>query len=183
MHQQEENWFTRHKKFIFGFAVVVLLLNLLVALLAPQQTKVSWSGEATEYAVNDDDFAEVHTVALEGTLTSSVIGGTRFDGTLTISGYDELDGMTLHLERKNKRWQGNFNTAAGQPVTTVVHEIYGTKDFENLILDLWTSVEEADDGRMHYEFDLPAAHVLAFGVDTRMAALRRYLDYVDFAQN
>ena len=48
MHQQEENWFTRHKKFIFGFAVVVLLLNLLVALLAPQQTKVSWSGEATE---------------------------------------------------------------------------------------------------------------------------------------
>ena len=121
MHQQEENWFTRHKKFIFGFAVVVLLLNLLVALLAPQQTKVSWSGEATEYAVNDDDFAEVHTVALEGTLTSSVIGGTRFDGTLTISGYDELDGMTLHLERKNKRWQGNFNTAAGQPVTTVVH--------------------------------------------------------------
>ena len=65
--------------------------------------------------------------------------------------------MTLHLERKNKRWQGNFNTAAGQPVTTVVHEIYGTKDFENL--------------------------VLVFGVDTRMAALRRYLDYVDFAQN
>ena len=118
-----------------------------------------------------------------GSMTSSVIGGTRFDGTLTISGYDELDGMTLHLERKNKRWQGNFNTAAGQPVTTVVHEIYGTKDFENLILDLWRSVEEADDGRMHYEFDLPAAHVLAFGVDTRMAALRRYLDYVDFAQN
>ena len=35
---------------------------------------------------------------------------------------------------------------------------------------------------MHYEFDLPAAHVLAFGVDTRMAALRRYQSYVDFAQ-
>ena len=100
-------------------------------MLLPDQTPVAWSGEATEYAVNDEDFAEVHTVALEGTLTSSVIGGTRFDGTLTISGYDELDGMTLHLERKNKRWQGNFNTAAGQPVTTVVHEIYGTKDFEN----------------------------------------------------
>ena len=113
--------------------------------------------------------------ALEGLLL-------RADGTLTISGYDALDGMTLHLERKHKRWQGNFNTAAGQPVTTVVHEIYGTKDFENLILDLWTSVEEADDGRMHYEFDLPAAHVLAFGVDTRMAALRRYQSYVDFAQ-
>ena len=182
MNNRDENWFSRNRKFIFGFALVMLVLNIVVAMLLPSQTPVSWSGETTEYAVDDETFAEPRTVVLEGTLTSSVIGGTRFDGTLTISGYDELDGMTLHLERKNKRWQGNFNTAAGQPVTTVVHEIYGTKDFENLILDLWTSVEEADDGRMHYEFDLPAAHVLAFGVDTRMAALRRYQSYVDFAQ-
>ena len=182
MNNRDENWFSRNRKFIFGFALVMLVLNIVVAMLLPSQTPVSWSGETTEYAVDDETFAEPRTVVLEGTLTSSVIGGTRFDGTLTISGYDELDGMTVHLERKNKRWQGNFNTAAGQPVTTVVHEIYGTKDFENLILDLWTSVEEADDGRMHYEFDLPAAHVLAFGVDTRMAALRRYQSYVDFAQ-
>ena len=121
-------------------------------------------------------------VALYAVFASSVIGGTRFDGTLTISGYDELDGMTLHLERKNKRWQGNFNTAAGQPVTTVVHELYGTKNFESLVLNLWTSIEEADDGRMHYEFDLPAAHILALGADSRQAALRRYQSYVDFAQ-
>lgn len=182
MNENNNNWFYRNRTFLFGFTAVLIVLYIVISMLVPHQTPVAWSGEATEYAVNDEDFAEVHTVVLEGTLTSSVIGGTRFDGTLTISGYDELDGMTLHLERKNKRWQGNFNTAAGQPVTTVVHEIYGTKDFENLILDLWTSVEEAGDGRMHYEFDLPAAHVLAFGVDTRMAALRRYLDYVDFAQ-
>lgn len=182
MNENNNNWFYRNRTFLFGFTAVLIVLYIVISMLVPHQTPVAWSGEATEYAVNDEDFAEVHTVVLEGTLTSSVIGGTRFDGTLTISGYDELDRMTLHLERKNKRWQGNFNTAAGQPVTTVVHEIYGTKDFENLILDLWTSVEEADDGRMHYEFDLPAAHVLAFGVDTRMAALRRYQSYVDFAQ-
>ena len=169
MNENNNNWFYRNRTFLFGFTAVLIVLYIVISMLVPHQTPVAWSGEATEYAVNDEDFAEVHTVAL--------------DGTLTISGYDELDGMTLHLERKNKRWQGNFNTAAGQPVTTVVHEIYGTKDFENLILDLWTSVEEADDGRMHYEFDLPAAHVLAFGVDTRMAALRRYQSYVDFAQN
>ena len=182
MNENNNNWFYRNRTFLFGFTAVLIVLYIAISMLVPHQTPVAWSGEATEYAVNDEDFAEVHTVALEGTLTSSVIGGTRFDGTLTISGYDELDGMTVHLERKNKRWQGNFNTAAGQPVTTVVHEIYGTKDFENLILDLWTSVEEAHDGRMHYEFDLPVAHVLAFGVDTRMAALRRYQSYVDFAQ-
>ena len=168
MNENNNNWFYRNRTFLFGFTAVLIVLYIVISMLVPHQTPVAWSGEATEYAVNDEDFAEVHTVALEGTLT--------------ISGYDELDGMTLHLERKNKRWQGNFNTAAGQPVTTVVHEIYGTKDFENLILDLWTSVEEADDGRMHYEFDLPVAHVLAFGVDTRMAALRRYQSYVDFAQ-
>ena len=182
MNKNNNNWFYRNRMFLNGFTVVLIEIYIVLSMLVSHQTLVAWSGEVTEYAANDEDFAEVHTVALEGTLTSSVIGGTRFDGTLTISGYDELDGMTLHLERKNKRWQGNFNTAAGQPVTTVVHEIYGTKDFENLILDLWTSVEEADDGRMHYEFDLPAAHVLAFGVDTRMAALRRYQSYVDFAQ-
>ena len=168
MNENNNNWFYRNRTFLFGFTAVLIVLYIVISMLVPHQTPVAWSGEATEYAVNDEDFAEVHTVVLEGTLT--------------ISGYDELDRMTLHLERKNKRWQGNFNTAAGQPVTTVVHEIYGTKDFENLILDLWTSVEEADDGRMHYEFDLPAAHVLAFGVDTRMAALRRYQSYVDFAQ-
>ena len=183
MNKNENNWFYRNRTFLFGFTAVLIVLYIVISMLLPDQTPVAWSGEATEYAVNDEDFAEVHTVALEGTLTSSVIGGTRFDGTLTISGYDELDGMTLHLERKNKRWVGYFASSYGQPTTIAVHEIYGTKDFENLILDLWTSVEEADDGRMHYEFDLPAAHVLAFGVDTRMAALRRYQSYVDFAQN
>ena len=182
MNNRDENWFSRNRKFIFGFALVMLVLNIVVAMLVPRQTPVSWSGEATEYAVDDETFAEPRTVVLEGTLTSSVIGGACFDGTLTISGYDELDGMTLHLERKNKRWQGNFNTAAGQPMTTVVHELYGTKNFESLVLDLWTSIEEADDGRMHYEFDLPAAHILALGADSRQAALRRYQSYVDFAQ-
>ena len=182
MNNRDENWFSRNRKFIFGFALVMLVLNIVVAMLVPRQTPVSWSGETTEYAVDDETFAEPRTVVLEGTLTSSVIGGACFDGTLTISGYDELDDMTLHLERKNKRWQGNFNTAAGQPMTTVVHELYGTKNFESLVLDLWTSIEEADDGRMHYEFDLPAAHILALGADSRQAALRRYQSHVDFAQ-
>ena len=182
MNENENNWFYRNRTFLFGFTAVLIVLYIVISLLVPHQTPVSWSGEATEYTVNDEDFAVAHTVALEGALTSSVIGGTSFDGSLTISGYDELNDMTLHLERKNKRWQGNFNTAAGQPMTTIVHEVYGTKDFESLVLDLWTSIEETDDGRTCYEFDLPAAHILALGADSRQAALRRYLDYVDFAQ-
>ena len=102
MNENNNNWFYRNRTFLFGFTAVLIVLYIVISMLVPHQTPVAWSGEATEYAVNDEDFADVHTVALEGTLTSSVIGGTRFDGTLTISGYDELDGMTLHLERKNK---------------------------------------------------------------------------------
>ncbi len=182
MNEKENNWFYRNRTFLFGFTAVLIVLYIVISLFVPHQTPVAWSGAATEYAVDDEDFAEAHTVTIEGTLTSSVIGGTCFDGTLTISGYDELNDMTLHLERKNKRWQGNFNTAAGQPMTTIVHEVYGTKEFDGLVLDLWTSIEEADDGRTHYEFDLSAAHILALGTDSRQAALHRYLDYVDFAQ-
>ena len=117
MNENNNNWFYRNRTFLFGFTAVLIVLYIAISMLVPHQTPVAWSGEATEYAVNDEDFAEVHTVALEGTLTSSVIGGTRFD-----------------------------------------------------------------DGRMHYEFDLPAAHILALGADSRQAALRRYQSYVDFAQ-
>ena len=183
MNNREDNWFVRNRRFIFGFAVVVAILNIAILLLVPQQRPVSWTGETTEYAVDDESFAETRTVALEGTLTSSVIGGTRFDGTLTISGYDELDDLTLHLTRRNKRWEGNFNTAAGQPTTTVVHEVYGTKDFDSLMVDLWSSVTQSEDGRWYYSMDFESAHFLALGSETRAVALRQYLNYVPIAQN
>ena len=97
MNENNNNWFYRNRTFLFGFTAVLIVLYIVISMLVPHQTPVAWSGEATEYAVNDEDFAEVHTVALEGTLTSSVIGGTRFDGTLTISGYDELDLSLIHI--------------------------------------------------------------------------------------
>ena len=182
MGEENKNWFARHRTAVLGIAIAVLILNVVVLAVVPTQTPVELSQTVTEYALDDEAFAQPHTLTLTGTLTKSMLHKSLFHGTLTISGYDELDDMTLHLERKNKRWQGNFNTAAGQPMTTVVHELYGTKNFESLVLDLWTSIEEADDGRMHYEFDLPAAHILALGADSRQAALRRYQGYVDFAQ-
>ena len=182
MDERENNWFVKNRGFVFGFSVVLVVLLAIITMLLPQQSAYSWTGKVTEYAVDDENFAETRTVALEGTVTSSVIGGTRFDGTLTISGYDELDDLTLHLQRKNKRWEGNFNTAAGQPTTTIVHEIYGTKEFTDLVIDLWTTVEETADGRVHYGMDFPSAHFLALDKTTRTAALRQYLEYVPFAQ-
>ena len=89
MNENNNNWFYRNRTFLFGFTAVLIVLYIVISMLVPHQTPVAWSGEATEYAVNDDDFAEVHTVALEGTLTRSVIGGSRCAGTLQMSCYDE----------------------------------------------------------------------------------------------
>ena len=182
MNENNNNWFYRNRTFLFGFTAVLIVLYIVISLLLPDQTPVAWSGEATEYAVNDEDFAEVHTVALEGTLTSSVIGGTRFDGTLTISGYDELDGMAVHLERKNKRWVGYFASSYGQPTTIAVHEIYGDKELSSVMLDFWTSIEGTEGGNVYYSIDFEAAHFLALGSVTRSVALREYQNYVHFAQ-
>ena len=182
MNNRDENWFSRNRKFIFGFALVMLVLNIVVAMLLPSQTPVSWSGETTEYAVDDETFAEPRTVVLEGTLTSSVIGGTRFDGTLTISGYDELDEMTFHLKRKNKRWVGYFASSYGQATTTAVHELYGDKELSSVMLDFWTSIEGTEGGNVYYSIDFEAAHFLALGSVTRSVALREYQNYVHLAQ-
>ena len=182
MNENNNNWFYRNRTFLFGFTAVLIVLYIVISMLVPHQTPVAWSGEATEYAVNDDDFAEVHTVALEGTLTSSVIGGTRFDGTLTISGYDELDDMTLHLERKNKRWEGYFSDSYGQAISTAVHEIYGSKEMESLMIDFWTGMEQADDDRIIASMDFQTAHFLALGGETRVVALRQYQGYMHVAQ-
>ena len=69
MNENNNNWFYRNRTFLFGFTAVLIVLYIVISMLVPHQTPVAWTGEATEYAVNDDDFAEVHTVALEGTLT------------------------------------------------------------------------------------------------------------------
>lgn len=182
MNNREDNWFVRNRHFIFGFAVVVAILNIALLVLVPQQTPYSWSGEVTEYALGDDTFAEVRTLTLEGTLTSSVIGGTRFDGALTISGYPELADLTLHLARRDKRWQGAFQDSNGQPVSGAVHEVYGTKEFEHIAIDFWTDREEAGEGVVLWSMDAPNAHFLVPGAESRQIALRRYQEYVGFAQ-
>ena len=181
MNEKENSWFYRNRTFLFVFTAVLIALYILISLLVPHQTPYSWSGEVTEYALNDDTFAEVHTLTLEGVLTSSVVGGTRFDGALTISGYPELEEMTLHLERKDRHWQTTFQDSYGQVSTCAVHEVYGTKEFENIAIDLWTSWEKADDGSIRCSMDYPGAHFLVPGSATRLAAVRQYSEYVEYA--
>lgn len=67
---KEENWFQKNRGFILGFAVVVLVLNVVLALLLPSQKTVTFDGAVTEYAVQDESFSRAHTLRLEGVLTA-----------------------------------------------------------------------------------------------------------------
>ena len=101
MGEENKNWFARHRTAVFGIAVAVLILNLVVLVAVPTQTPVELSQTVTEYALADEAFAQAHTLTLTGTLTKSVLHSNLFHGTLTISG---LDGMeepyTLMLTRE-----------------------------------------------------------------------------------
>lgn len=170
--ERQENWFSRHRTFIFGFAVVIVLLNLALFLLVPQQRAIVWEGEATEYAVDAEDFAELRTVKLDAVLTTSILGGTSLDGTLTISGHG-LTETPFHLERQNRRWVGSFRDASGQPRTTEVHEIYSTKELETIVIDFWTHFDQTDT-QTTAALNPESAHFLALDATSRQAALRQY---------
>ena len=107
MGEENKNWFARHRTAVFGIAVAVLILNLVVLVAVPTQTPVELSQTVTEYALADEAFAQAHTLTLTGTLTKSVLHSNLFHGTLTISG---LDGMeepyTLTLTREDGAWHG-----------------------------------------------------------------------------
>ena len=114
---EHKNWFARNKGFVFGFAVAVAILNIVIFVLMPQQTPIRIDETVTEYVCGDESFAAEHTIQLTGTLTRSMLAKPLFLGTLRISGVDALaEPVTLRLERQDGRWTGNFNDAYGQPL-------------------------------------------------------------------
>lgn len=47
---REENWFQRNRSFILGFAIAVVVLNIVFAVLLPSEKSVSFEGTPMEYA-------------------------------------------------------------------------------------------------------------------------------------
>lgn len=134
MGEENKNWFARHRTAVFGIAVAVLILNLVVLVAVPTQTPVELSQTVTEYALADEAFAQAHTLTLTGTLTKSVLHSSLFHGTLTISG---LDGMeepyTLTLTREDGAWHGLSGEAsilfsAGKEMDTLLIVLQGSQD-------------------------------------------------------
>ena len=54
---EHKNWFARNKGFVFGFAVAVAILNIVIFVLMPQQTPISIDETVTEYVCGDESFA------------------------------------------------------------------------------------------------------------------------------
>ena len=70
---EHKNWFARNKGFVFGFAVAVAILNIVIFVLMPQQTPIRIDETVTEYVCGDESFAAEHTIQLTGTLTRSML--------------------------------------------------------------------------------------------------------------
>ena len=164
---EHKNWFARNKGFVFGFAVAVAILNIVIFVLMPQQTPISIDETVTEYVCGDESFAVEHTIRLTGTLTRSMLAKPLFLGTLRISGVDALaEPVTLRLERQDGRWTGNFNDAYGQPL---VWQQYGVlsidadKDLGELLIRLMPAEKQQ--------------HFLAPGAASRPAAMTRLYTY------
>lgn len=168
MGQENNSWFARNRGLVFGFAVAILILNIIVLILVPTQTPISIEQTVTEYALDDESFAVEHTVTLTGTLTKSMIHKNMFIGTLTISGVDGMEEpYPLTLTRENGRWSGLH-----EQDTSPIYAIFADKEFGSVLIVLWESREGGS-----ATVASASAHFLAPGTSNRRAALTRFQEY------
>ena len=154
MGQENNSWFARNRGLVFGFAVAILILNIIVLILVPTQTHISIEQTVTEYALDDEDFAAEHTVTLTGTLTISGVNGME-------------QPYRLELTRENGRWNGLH-----EQDTSPIYAIFADKEFGSVLIVLWESREDGS-----ASMSAASAHFLAPGTSNRRAALTRFQEY------
>lgn len=180
MNEESNNIFGRHRNLIFGFAVVILILNIALFVLVPQQTPIEINETVTEYAADDESFAVEHTLQLTGTLTKSMIAKNTFEGTIWMSGVDGLDTpLAMHLTREDGRWSGYFTDEHGQPTgaSSDLAEINAGKNFDDIVIIFWDTREQKEDGGISASFDAATAHFAAVGAANRRVALTLFRSY------
>jgi len=168
----QQTWLQKNRIYLWGVAVVLVILYIVAFLITPTETAVDYSGQAAAYSASDESWSQTRAVELHGTLTKYVIGKDSFRGTLTVSGVEGLDGtLTLAMTRENGRWTGGFETAGGQPARTGVYGVGADRDFRNVAVAL------REDGQMDGGFDAGTAVFLAPGASGRYAALALFREY------
>lgn len=162
MGEENKNWFARHRTAVLGIAIAVLILNLVVMVVVPTQTPVELSQTVTEYALDDEAFAQTHTLTLTGTLTKSMLHKSLFHGTLTVSGIDGMEQpYMLMLTREDGKWVG----LSDAPFSS----ISAGKDMDELLIVLQSGQDAGTEpGSVHF---------LAPDTGNRHAALVRLYTY------
>ena len=160
MQDREENFFTKHQKLFFVLAIVVVLLNIGIYLLVPQQRDVQFTGTVTEYSLTDSTFAAEHEVLIDGCFMESVLLKDIFEGSFAVSGLDRTETADgAFLQRDGHLWRVYARDGAGQPLTTGIAAV--RYDKEN---DIWLMQRTDPD------------HFLVIGVSARNAACWRYAE-------
>lgn len=159
---REENWFQRNRGFILGFAIAVVVLNIVFAVLLPSEKAVSFEGTLMEYALEDETFETAHSVCLDGTLTSRAFRPTEFDGTLDVDG----TVWALHGVHENGAWKMALDpqTNAGAQSAFRLKAVSGDRDMNTVVLCVESLTGET--------------HFISLHASTRAAALRNYQDYM-----
>ena len=162
---KEENWIQKHKGFVLGFAVVILVLNVALALLLPSQSSVAFDASGVEYAFADESFSAEHTVRLNGTLTSRSFRPTLFEGTLCVdgavwalSGEHAADGWELQLLAQNQ--------TSGE-AAPVVADVRADREWNTVVLRLAVPASDAD-----FRF-------ISLYAGNRTAAVRSFQEYYE----
>ena len=96
MGEENKNWFARHRTAVFGIAVAVLILNLVVLVAVPTQTPVELSQTVTEYALADEAFAQAHTLTL--TREDGAWHGLSGEASILFSAGKEMDTLLIVLQ-------------------------------------------------------------------------------------
>lgn len=165
MGTENKSWFARNRGFVFGFAVAIAVLNIVILLLLPQQTTVSLDQTVTEYRLAEESYAAEHTVQLTGTLSQSAVSKLTFSGTLCISGVEGLEEpVELLLTREDGHWTGYFHDEAGQAFPLSAFGLYAfeaDKTMGDILICLLPDEQQ----------------FLAPGAATRTAALSRLYTY------
>ena len=155
---KEENWFQKHRGFILGFAIAVVLLNIALFILLPSETAVVSSGTGVEYSTADEAFAAEHEVQLSGTLVKAAFRPSAFAGELHIDGA----AWALYGTHDESGWKMEIQPSeqgSSDPGCALL-DVRGDRDLTTVVLLL--EGDGADDVRF-----------LSLAAGNRAAALRQ----------
>lgn len=155
--------------------VCAVLVLAVAAVCLPFTRRIDTTLTATEYRLDDPDYAVEHTITVQGYDTRNLLGRGEFEGTFAVSGFETAgDGWTAHVTfpAPDTYWNISF-VVPGSFGYMTVKDIYSLladrrwSSFVALLPEEWTS----DNGAHHTSFDPETGRVLISGLADREAAL------------